>query len=1096
MSEYASVEKPFLDKLGQIGWTIIHQGGTADSVPENPATSLRSSFSEYALRNVFFRSIQKINGGWLTDDQLAYCYDRIVLHGSEKLLEANESVYKMLRKGITLNGKNEKTGQENPTVKIIDFDEYAANDFTAVSQFRVDTPNTSYKFIIPDIVCFVNGLPLVVIECKDEDKAEPLSEAFNQIRRYSNQRSAYSYYAANEGKEQLFYTNLFNVATYGTAAIFGTVSADFDYYYNWRDIFPEEYKVINVGKDSERQEVMIRGMFNKEILIDLLQNFTLYMDLKSGDRIKVLARYNQYRAVGKMIVRLRDGKTWQERSGVLWHTQGSGKSLTMVFLVKKMRTTFQLKGYKIFMVVDRIELEDQLDRNADLTGENTNEPIPSKEDLYELRDDDTPDLNMVMIHKFGENAKYTPEVLAQTGIVPHFEEFPVLNESEKVLILIDEAHRTQGGDMNHNLFTAFPNASRIGFTGTPLMKKADRMTTCSRFGQNDDRYIDTYKMNDSVRDHATVDIKYIGKKTNDTIKDHEKFEDAFEKLFKAKTEDERQAIMQRYGGMTAYLESRDRIEKNAADMMNHYVSEILPNGFKAIIVGSSKVAAVRYKIAIENEIRKHIAIEEAKLEDERNGAVLARLKIMKARAVISMPEQNAEEYIRAAWKEGDKKEVIEQFCKDFNTEDPSKADTGTAFLCVCDRLLTGFDAPVLQVMYLDKNLREQNLMQAIARVNRTKKDKTHGIVVDYFGVLRNLRAALGIYTDEEAKDAKEELDDFSEYFADIAKEIPELELIYNSLLQFFDTDLDLADVSEFFDQKLSQSEDQEFVEDVIEKMSVVSNRVKLDLRVTKYLNQLDLLFCEQTVQRTHWVRAKRVGYLMYRIAYHYKDDTMDLKHASQKVRWLIDTYLENQGIDTKVDEISILDDEFPRIKKMYRGKKSQASAMEFALRHQIKITLEQKDPGLCIKFNDRIDSVIKTYKDNWDLMTAELDKVREDLNKGRKKDTRFTSVQPAFYDVLKGYVPASEGDKAVDEKMAALITSDGVIWKLIIGKIVIHGFWEKADLVKELSDGIAFHLRMSGIPELKEHDVDITDAIMNLCRSNYTELLEAARAMA
>ena len=250
MSEYINVEKPFLGKLDQAKWTVIDQG---QGIPQNPAISLRSSFAEVALKDEFIRSVGEINP-WATKEQLLYCYDHVLMHGAAKLIEVNKAVFSMLRKGITLPGRNVVTGKENPTIKLVDFKEWENNSFYAINQFRVDTPTMAKKFIIPDIVCFVNGLPWVIVECKDLYVAEPLSDAFEQIRRYSNQREEDDYYALSEGKEQLFYSNLFSVITYGTEARFGSISAEFDYFYNWTDIFPEKYKTVIVLRHQEDME--------------------------------------------------------------------------------------------------------------------------------------------------------------------------------------------------------------------------------------------------------------------------------------------------------------------------------------------------------------------------------------------------------------------------------------------------------------------------------------------------------------------------------------------------------------------------------------------------------------------------------------------------------------------------------------------------------------------------------------------------------------------------------------------------------------------------------------------------------------------------
>jgi type I restriction enzyme R subunit len=215
MAEYTNVEKPFLEKLHQAHWDVINQG---QGIPEDPKISKRISFDEVALKAEFFKSVGELND-WATPEQLEYCYDRILLHGHKKLLEANKEVYRMIRKGIPLPGINQKTGEENPTVMLVDFEHHEKNRFLAINQFRINTPTAAKKFIIPDIVCFVNGLPWVVVECKDLYVAEPLSDAYTQIKRYSNQRDE-DPYATLEGKESLFYTNMFNVITHGTEARF------------------------------------------------------------------------------------------------------------------------------------------------------------------------------------------------------------------------------------------------------------------------------------------------------------------------------------------------------------------------------------------------------------------------------------------------------------------------------------------------------------------------------------------------------------------------------------------------------------------------------------------------------------------------------------------------------------------------------------------------------------------------------------------------------------------------------------------------------------------------------------------------------------
>jgi type I restriction enzyme R subunit len=1087
MAEYKNVEKPFLDKLHQIGWVVYDNG--ASGIPEDPTDSFRTSFKEVILKEKFEIAIKKLNP-WITDEQLKYCFDKISEQGHKDLLTANKDIFNLLLKGITLPGINELTRIDNPTVQLVDFANYRENSFITINQFRVDTSNKAKKCIIPDIVCFVNGMPFVVIECKDMYSSGPLSESFRQINRYSNQRI--DFFSNPEGEERLFHTNLFSVITHGLEARFGTICSDFDYFLKWVDIFPEEYQTIPpdstiaIEPDSQRQEVLIHGMFNHEILIDILKNFTLFMQLKSGQDIKIICRYQQYRAVRKMVERLKEGSDFKERSGVIWHTQGSGKSLTMAFLVRKMRSTFDLRDYKILMVVDRIDLEDQLTETAELV-ERTNQ-IETKQDLVML-ESDTNNLNMVMLHKFIENQKITSEVLLKLGVIPKFTEFPLINNSEKILILVDEAHRSQGNDMGKNLFLAFPNATRIGFTGTPLITERHKKQTAERFYQVKDQYIDTYKMNNAVADGATVDIKYIGKKTSDKIIDKEVFDLEYEQTFKHRTEEERQEIQKRYGTMVAFLESKSRVEEISKDILEHFVNEILSNGFKAQVVASSIIAAVRYKIVLNNLIAERLQLEEEITDENRNETLISRLKILKAHAIVSGMGTNEEDYITAARKEALEEDAINNFKKDFNPIDPDKKLTGIGILCVCDKLITGFDAPIEQVMYLDKNLREHDLLQAIARVNRTKKGKTHGLVVDYFGITKNLNLALGIYTDQEATENKATLDEFKEYFKDINDEIPELELRYNKIIQFFIAN-GIADFEAFLQQKTADSREIVLVEKVIEIVGDLKLRAEFDILIKNYFDRLDLLFSEAETQRKYWIPAKRIGYLLWRIQYHYRDSPLDIGWASEKVRRLIDKHLESMGIKQNVAEVSIFSEDFPiKINSLYSNSKSKASAMEHALRGHIKVNLQQSDPAMYQKINDKIDALIKKYQNNWDQLVVELEELRHEVKVGRAPDPKVPIYQAPFYDLIG---MACENNEKTTKEAELIELSNGVM-SAIFESIVISDFWSKPDETLTLTGKLEQLIRFSGVPSIEIKDKEITSDILKLTKNNHVEILRCLK---
>lgn len=1079
MAEYINVEKPFLEKLKLLGWQVIDQG---IGIPQAPDTSLRKSFREVVLEEEFKKAVQSINKTpdgreWLTDDQLDAILDEVTAHHGKKLFEANKDIFHLLTKNTRVR-ENALTGEKDPIVRLVDFDHWDNNSFIAINQFRIKTPGGPREGIIPDIVLFVNGLPFVVVECKDTDVSEPLSEAEIQIRRYSNRRE--DDFGIKEGEERLFHFNLFSIITHGEEARFGTISADFEYYYNWKDIFPEEYRVIEIEPGKEIiQEVLIRGMLNKEILIDVLRHFTLFMEVKEGVEIKVVSRYQQYRAVGKILKRLREGKTPYERSGVIWHTQGSGKSLTMVFLVRKLRSQEDLKDYKIVLINDRTDLEDQLSQTAKLTEEKV-KVIDKRKKLRPDLGVDSSDLNMVMMHKFLEeeirHSQALMKAYVEDGIVPEFKPFEVVNDSERVLILIDEAHRTQGGDMGDNLFTAFPKATKIAFTGTPLLTERHTLKTHERFGT----FIDKYKIRQSVKDRATLDIVYIGRTSKDRIIDSDAFQDEFEDMFKDRTPEERQEIQKRYGTMLAYLENMDRLRKIAQDIVRHYVSEILPNGFKAQVVASSIIAAARYKYLIEEAIKERIDEEKRKAPEEADKDLIKKLEFLKVATVVTQQENNEPGFVSKARKEAKEINAVDNFKKDFDYE---KTETGVAFLCVCDRLITGFDAPIEQVMYLDKNMREHDLLQAIARVNRPKGPrKTHGIVVDYFGVAQHLKEALAIYGDKDEK----ELGDFLEYFRDINKEIPVLDSRYNRLIQLFQ-DNGIKDIELFVNQEMTdKAKEFEIAERCVELAKELRFRAQFDTYLKSFFDSMDLLFNVSQVKR-YWIPAKRFGYLFMRIRNRYKDETMDLKWAGEKVRKLIDKYLESMGINSRIPPVSLLSDDFSKEIDKQGGSKAKASEMEHAIRRHIKVNM-QNDPALFTKFNERLESIIREYQGHWDLLVQELEKMRDEIKQGRdREDSPLPAYQMPFYDVV--LMIAFDGkpvDAKVTQKIAGLV--DEIVEELQKTIDVIN-FWKKLPRVRKLEGIIEDILSFSGIDEVVATYKRVTTEILNLARKRHDDLV-------
>jgi len=1112
MAEYRNVEKPFLEKLKELDWKVVDQGSFG--IPQDPIISLRSTFKEVTLKGEFLSAVKKINTvdgiEWLTDKQLEDLYAEIT--ATEKsnlsLQEANKTVFKKLTgKTKTTVSENEVTGELTPLVKLIDFDDWSANSFVAINQFRIVTPGGPREGIIPDIVLFVNGLPFSVIECKDVDVADPISESINQIMRYANTRE--DDFGIKEGEERLFHYNLFSIATHGEEARFGTITGDFEYYLNWKDIFPIVYKTFDINSYSEeeevryganglhkepgvRQEVAIQGLLNKEILLDVLRHFTLFMEIKEGVEVKVVCRYQQFRAVGKILERLRNESSGKTRSGVVWHTQGSGKSLTMVFFVRKLRSQNDLKDYKVIMMVDRIDLEDQLSATARLTDEFKEKNIVhSRKELIPKLSGNASDLSMVMIHKFVQeelkHSKALMKAFVEEGKIPEFKPFEVVNTSDRIIIMIDEAHRTQAGDMGDNLFTAFPNAAKVAFTGTPLLTDRHKQKTHERFGGTGE-FIDTYKIRESVDDRATLDIVYIGKTSNDSIKAKEALEAEFEDVFKDRTKEEKDEIQKRYGTMQAYLENIDRLRKIADDLVNHYVDEILPNGYKAMVVASSVLAAAIYQDSVAEALTKRLELERAKEEPDEE--LIKQIDFIEACTVVTKQDNNEQAFISAARKKAKEFKAVDSFKKDFDysvDEDGNylKPETGVAFLCVCDKLLTGFDAPIAQVMYLDKNIREHDLLQAIARVNRTKGTKKHGILVDYYGVSNHLKHALKIWGAEDEEDIKE----FLQYFRDINKEIPVLEARYNRMIQLFE-DKGVKAFRKFAEQKMADK-DAEFLlaESCIEMAAEIPFRAQFDTYLKAFFDSLDLLFNTESAKK-YYIPARRFGYLLVRIRNRYKDPTLDLKWAKPKIRKMIDAHLETLGINSKIPPVSLLSDKFLKeVGKVGKNPKSKASEMEHAIRRHIKVNLD-KDPGLYKRFLERMEEILERYKGNWDQIVEEFEGMRENMAQGRKGENEepgLTEQELPFYDLILINVYDDSIEELEKEAIKIIVSNLVDVLQDAINK---PNFWKgRESEIRKLQGEIDDILDFSGIESLSSIHAKLSTEILNLAKRRHQELI-------
>ena len=756
----------------------------------------------------------------------------------------------------------------------------------------------------------------------------------DQLLRYANRRNPEN----DEGAEKLFHFNSMMISTHRDKARVGTITSRMDHYLEWKDPYP--LTVNDVGAEEGSQEVLIAGLFTKSNFLDVYQNFTVFEPM-DGRIIKKISRYQQFRAVHKTIERLRSGKTSKEKSGVIWHTQGSGKSLTMVFLSIKMRRDPSLREYKLVFLTDRTQLDNQLTSTFTHAQGETVHNAGSVKNLKELLAKDSSDIVTAMVQKFQESAD---------GF-----EFPVLNESEKIIVLADEAHRTQYGTLGAAITKALPNAPRIAFTGTPLIKT---QKTTNTFGS----YIDTYTIEQAVKDGATVQILYEGREPTVRVTG-DSLDSLFDEYFAERSDEEKAAIKKKFGTGQAVLEAPQRIRRVCMDIIKHYREHIQPNGFKAMIVTSSRNAAILYKEQLD------------KLEAPQS-------------AVIISGDHNDEPKFHPYTDSTKHKKQIDDFKKPMGVGD---GQSDLSILIVKDMLLTGFDAPIAQVMYLDRQLKDHTLLQAIARVNRTNKNKFRGYIVDYYGLSDYLTEALDMFSSDDVQGALMEL----------KEEIPKLKNAHTRVLKHFEG-MDLDDL----DACILSLEDE-----------VKRQTFQTDFRI--FARQMDIVLPDAAAS-PFLNDLKRLGKISVGARNRYRDEQLDIAGAGEKVRELIEEHVYSTGVDPKIPPVDLLAANYKEVLNEHKSSRSKASEIENAIRHHIKISIDE-DPEYYKQLSERLNDIIQKHQEKWDELVQLLLDLRDNVESDRQQqatDLGLNLTEQAFFNIL---IAEMGGTESVDAAKAQTV---------------------------------------------------------------------------
>lgn len=960
-NEMTLVEIPAVEYLTSLGYKYIDGDKLTTEYGE------RESLSEVILSKRMKQALKRLNP-WISEDNANKVIRKIERAESlgTGLLEINEKIYDyivnlQLTVDQVIEGK-----KETKTVKLIEFNKEKINDneFLVTRQFVIKGPQETIR---PDIVIFINGMPIAVLECKspfkDGDSNENVGkyDGFQQLRRYMNGREG----NIIEGAERLFYTNFITGILNKYTAFVGTISSGYKHYIEWKDAYPLNNVDVKEYKDTP-QNILLQGIFKKENLLDVMQNFIVYdVDKENSRKVKKICRYQQFRAVQKCIKRLQEGKAPLEKGGVVWHTQGSGKSLTMVFLARKIRNINKLSDATIVIITDRTDLDEQIFETFQNTLTNTT-PVKAEsiEDMKTLLRNSNAQIVTTTIQKFQSDRE-------ESKIKGLFleKEYEVLSTKNNIIVMTDEAHRSQYKGTAANLRTALPNAAFIGFTGTPIDK--EDKSTPRTFGF----YIDKYSIKDAVADGATVKIVYEGRKPELHITG-ENLEELFDQAFEDRTDEEKEAIKQKYANKRTVVESEDRIEEVAKDILTQYRDYIYPNGFKAQVVCVSREACVRYYNAL-NKHMKEIIGEELECK------------------VIFSGNNNDEPHLREhQTSKEEQKTILTNFKK-------KTSESKLCFIIVKDMLLTGFDAPIEQVMYLDRPLREHTLLQAIARVNRTSGDaKKCGYVVDYYGVLDFLEEALAIFDNEELGAPMDSMDD-----------------LYNEMLSYRENVM-----------RMFTGVDKNNIDALVKVLEPEDKKAEFEVAYKKFVGSVESLMPGHVgtdIQND----VKWLSYIRTAAKMRYAPETkLDISDCGEKVKKIISEHLTSSGVIQWIEPITLFEKDFEAKIENNMSDEAIASSMEHAIKNIINVKMDE-NPVYYTSLFEKLQQILEETKNDWIEKKARLKEfIDREVNKGEENvadELGLTKKEFAIFETLRKTFEDGENEK-VKEENAVYISDESI----------------------------------------------------------------------
>ncbi len=935
-NELTLTENPAVDLLQELGYHYL-EADELETFREGPRSSV--------LRGVLAASLERLNP-WLSEENLNKAVRVVTMLGASSLAEANEKAYTVITKGVSLS-QDLGSGNKNQTVRFIDYETSANNQYHVARQVRVQGSRVEAVF---DAVVYVNGLPLAIIECKSPLIDNPLKDAVEQLMRYQEAESHFR----QRGVPQAFETTQLVLALARDTARYATTGAVARHFYPFPEVYPKPELPLEelTARPVTVQDTLLYSVLEPKNLLEFVQNLILF-EAEYGSVTKKIARYQQRIAIQEAVGRLTRKDVSSDRGGVIWHTQGSGKSLTMVWLAQKLRReALGFDNPTIVIVTDRTELDAQISGTFHRVGFPSPQQAKGVTHLRELLQKGNGLTILTTVHKFFDATQSQ-----------------ALNEARNLFVMIDEAHRSQYSKLAARMRAALPNATFFAFTGTPIDN--DQRSTFKEFGP----YVHKYTLERSVEDGATLDIFYEGRELERFAIEGRDLDKLEGRVLSGLSDDEKRQVTRKVAGWESVLAAAPaRLRTIALDLVEHYDKFIKPNGFKAQLVVSSRRAAVRYKAALD------------KIPGAPESAVI----------MTALPNDDAElaKYHRS---KSERQKLIARF------KNPKDS---LSLLIVVDMLITGFDAPVEQVMYLDRGLKAHTLLQAIARVNRPAEGKDYGLIVDYWGVSEHLQEALASFDREELGTPMRPKD----------AELDALRARHSRVMDVF-KGLDPNN----YDALLKRLEDDD-------------QRADFDGRFRAFAESLNLFYPDPRALEYRddfaWL-----GQIRRAARNRFYDTKLGDENLARKVRQIIDEHVTASGVVTLTETVSILSPAFATHLEGLGSDDARASEMAHALTHQLSEKASE-NPVFYVSLREQLNEIIEARRAER-LSAAEqlkrLYSVREALQNGAQSEAKrlgLTDTAFAFYKLVTGEgVTLDEGEveslaSDLEERVAAHLVLD------------------------------------------------------------------------